>query len=169
MPDFSQKPDLDQHSDHTIQAMMEKPRIGFLAASAIAALLAVVAYVFEDQIVGGGPGDSGISFAFLLISLLLAAIFLLLCYRVPRIGNRLLGYHKLDAQLKATPKSDVQYSAGFTSETGVETKQLNSRRKQARHSRKKLAAVTREMQQEAASNADDAQADKAQADNQSDT
>ncbi len=170
MPDYSQKPDLDEHADHTVEVMMQKPRIGFLIASAIAALLAVAAYVFEDQIVGGGPGNSGISFAFLLISLVLAAIFLLLCYRVPRIGNRLLGYHKLNAQPKITPKSDVQYSAGFKAETGVETKQLNSRRKQARHSRKKLAAVTREMQQKAASKDDgDLGNNNVQASNQSDT
>lgn len=140
--------------DPNIEDMMEKPRIGFLIASAIAAVLAIVAYIFEEDIVGSGPGDTGITFAFLLISLVLASMVLLLCYRVPRIGNRLLGYHRLTAKPKMTAKSDVQYTAGFKSETGVETKQLSSRRKQARHSRKKLAAITREMQQQAAKEAE---------------
>lgn len=134
--------------DQTVEELMEKPRIGFLIASAVAAVLAVIAYIFEEDIVSGGAEDTGITFAFLLISLVLASMFLMLCYRVPRIGNRLLGYHRLNAQSKMTVKSDVQYSAGYKAESGVETKQLSSRRKQARHSRKKLAAVTREMQQQ---------------------
>lgn len=133
--------------DQTVEELMEKPRIGFLIASAVAAVLAVSAYIFEEDIVSE---DTGITFAFLLISLVLMSMFLMLCYRVPRIGNRLLGYHRLNTHSKMTAKSDVQYSAGYKAESGVETKQLSSRRKQARHSRKKLAAVTREMQQQAA-------------------
>lgn len=136
--------------DQTLNEMMQKPRIGFLIASGVAALLAVVAYIYEEDIVGVGQTDGSLTYAILLIVLVLAAMFLMICYRVPRMGNKLLGYHRLNAQPKMTAKSDVQYSAGFKSETGVETKRLNSRRKQARHSRKKLAAVTREMQQQAA-------------------
>lgn len=136
--------------DQTLNEMMQKPRIGFLIASGVAAVLAVVAYIYEDEIVNAGQTDGSLTYAILLIVLVLAAMFLMVCYRVPSMGNRLLGYHRLNAQPKMTAKSDVQYSAGFKSDTGVETKRLNSRRKQARHSRKKLAAVTREMQQQSA-------------------
>ncbi len=135
---------------------MQKPRIGFLISSAIAAFLAAAAYIFEDDIVNANPDDSGVTFALLLIVLVLAAMFMLLCYRVPSIGNRLLGYHKLTGGAKNTIKSDVQYTAGLKTEGAVEAKQMSSRRKQARHSRKKLAAITREMKQ---------QADKTKADN----
>lgn len=137
----------DQDDDFLEQ--MQKPRLGFLLASGIAALLAAVAYFLEDEIVTASPGNSGVTFAFLLIALVLAAMFLLLCYRVPRIGNRLLGYHKLSGDPKATAKSDVQYTAGFKADSGIDAKRQNTKRKQARHSRKKLAAITREMQQRA--------------------
>lgn len=136
--------------DQMLNEMMQKPRIGFLVASGVAALLAVIAYIYEDEIVSMGETDGSLTYAILLIILVLAAMFLMVCYRVPSMGNKLLGYHRLNAQPKMTAKSDVQYSAGFKADTGVETKRLNSRRKQARHSRKKLAAVTREMQQQTA-------------------
>lgn len=130
-----------------------KPKMGFLIASGITAVVAVVVYIMEDQIGPGGAGDTGITFAFLLIALVLIAIFLLLCYRQPHIGNRLLGYHKLTGEKNAV-KSDVQFTAGFKSETAVDAKRMNTKRKQARHSRKRLAAVTREMQQENSKNAE---------------
>ena len=74
-------------------------------------------------------------------------MFFMLCYRVPTIGARLMGYHKLTGDKKSV-KSDVQFTAGFKSETAVDAKRLNTKRKQARHSRRKLAAITREMQLE---------------------
>ena len=136
-----------KNQDDDVQAMLMRPRMGFLLASGAAAFVAMVVYIYEDDIISGAPGDSGITFAFLLIALVLLAMFFLLCYRVPKIGARLLGYHKLTGE-KKTVKSDVQFTAGFKSETAVDTKRLNTKRKQARHSRRKLAAITREMQQE---------------------
>lgn len=136
--------------DQTLNEMMQKPRVGFLIASGVSALLAVLAYIYEEDIVGAGQSDSSLTYAILLMFLVLASMFLMVCYRQPSLGNKLLGYHRLKAQPKMTAKSDVQYSAGFKSETGVETKRMNSRRKQARHSRKRFAAVTREMQQQTA-------------------
>lgn len=133
--------------DSDFNTQMQKPRTGFLISAGIAAALAAGAYIFQDDF--AGPDDSGVTLALVLLVLVFAAMFLLLCYRVPRIGNRLLGYHKLNSDEKMSVKSDVQYSAGFKSDTAVDTKRLNSRRKQARHSRKKLAAITREMQQQA--------------------
>lgn len=134
--------------DEAVEDLMEQPRIGFLISAAVTAVLAIVAYLLEDSIVGR-DGDGALTFAFLLIVLVLACMVMLVCYRVPRLGNRLLGYHRLNTNPKPAAKSDMQYTAGFKSETGVDTKRQSSRRKQARHSRKKLAAITREMQQQA--------------------
>lgn len=142
--------------DQTVHEMMQKPRVGFLIASGVCAALAVVAYIYEDEIVGTGPTDSGLTYAFLLVFLVLATMALMICYRVPALGNKVLGYDRLSTQQKMSAKSDVQYSAGFKADTAVETKRLNSKRKQARHSRKKLAAVTREMQQKQKSEGDKA-------------
>ncbi len=128
------------------QVELMKPKMGFLIASGIAAVLAMVVYLFEEDITAGAQNDTGITFAFLLIALVLLAMFFMLCYRVPRIGNRLMGYDKLTGR-KKTVKSDVQFTAGFKSETAVDAKRMNTKRKQARHSRRKLAAITREMQQ----------------------
>jgi hypothetical protein len=61
-----------------------------------------------------------------------------------------LGYDRFTAQNSKKINSDVQYSAGFKLPSGVDTKRQNSQRKQTRASRKKLAAVTREMQNEQA-------------------
>lgn len=127
-----------------------KPKIGFLIASGLCAVLAGTAYLFEEEIIRNSPGNSGVTFALILIVLVLAAMVLLLCYRNPKIGARLLGYHRLTGETKNLAKSDMQYSAGFKAETGVDMKRQSSRRKQARHSRKKLAQVTREMQQDVA-------------------
>lgn len=132
---------------------LHKPKVGFLIASGVSALLAVVAYLLEDEIVRGVGGD--ITFAFILIVLVLAAMVLMLCYRNPAFGARLLGYHRLTPKPKQQMKADMQYTAGFKSETGVDMKRQSSRRKQARHSRKKLAQVTREMQGEKADKADE--------------
>lgn len=139
-----------EKKDDNFQDELLKPKMGFLLASGAAAVTAMVVYIFEDDITAGaagGAGDSGITFAFLLIVLVLLAMFFMLCYRVPRIGARLMGYDKLTGEKKNT-NSDVQFTAGFKSETAVDTKRLNTKRKQARHSRRKLAAITREMQQE---------------------
>lgn len=139
--------------DDDFQTELMKPKMGFLLASGSAAVLAMVVYFLEDEITAGAQNDSGITFAFLLIALVLLSMFFMLCYRVPRIGNRLMGYDKLTGR-KKTVKSDVQYTAGFKSDTAVDAKRMNTKRKQARHSRRKLAAITREMQQKNSENTD---------------
>lgn len=120
------------------------PRRGFLVAAGIVSGLAVMAYMFEEDII---LASGGVGYAFLLIALVLLALVLVVCYRIPRLGNRLLGYDVVIVDPSKGVKSDVQYSGGFKAETGVETKRMNSRRKQARYSRRKLAQATREMQQ----------------------
>jgi len=132
-----------------IEADASRPRPGFLVAAAACVVLAIFAYLFEGEIISGVSGGQ-LTYAFLLIFLVLAAMGLVYCYRVPRFGNRLLGYDVVIGKPQKGAKSDVQYSGGFKAETGADTKRMNSKRKQARYSRRKLAQVTREMQQEQA-------------------
>lgn len=130
-----------------LKAEASRPRRGFLVAAAVVSFLAMAAYLFQEDII---LASGGVAFATLLILLVLLALGLVACYRIPRLGNRLLGYDVVIVDPSKQVKSDVQYSGGFKAETGVETKRMNSRRKQARYSRRKLAQVTREMQQEQA-------------------
>lgn len=133
-----------------INAEMNKPRPVFLVVAAICVGLAFTAYLFEETIVASDGGGQ-LTFAFLLIFLVLTAMGLVFCYRSPRLGNRLLGYDSAVVKRRIEAKSDVQYSAGFKADTGADAKRLASKRKQARYSRRKLAEVTRQMQQEQAS------------------
>ena len=142
-----------QGEDEGFEAELNKPRVGFLFSSAIAAMLAAAAFLYEEEIIANSSNGSGVTYALILLSLVFAAMFLLLCYRVPRIGNRVLGYQKMTSEADKKVKSDVQFSAGFKIETAADTKRQNTKRKQARHSRRKLASVTREMQQEQAQKA----------------
>jgi hypothetical protein len=132
-----------------IEAEATKPRPVFLVAAGVCIALALGAYVYEDSMVGP-DGEGALTFAFLLIFLIFAAMGLVLCFRDPRLGNRLLGYDVILKKPSKGVKSDVQYSAGFMAETGADTKQRNTKRKQHRASRRKLAQVTREMQNQQA-------------------
>jgi len=133
--------------DDDLKLAAETPRPVFLVAAAVCAGIAFFTYFLEDEIVNA-DGQGALTFAFILISLVFGAMFLLLCYRNPRLGNRLLGYNVQTKQDGPKAKSDLQYSAGFKGETGLDVKHRNTARKQARHSRKKLAEVTRQMQAE---------------------
>ena len=131
-----------------IEAEASRPRRGFLVAAGVCILLALGAYVFEDQIVASSDGGQ-FKFAILLVFLVLASMGFVMCYRTPRLGNKLLGYDVVISKPNKGLKSDMQYSAGFKADTGADTKRKNTKRKQARYSRRKLAQVTREMQQDA--------------------
>lgn len=133
-----------KNDESSFQDELNKPRIGFLLTAGVLAVMAVGVYMYEADIVAS---NSVFTYALLLISLVLAAMFFMLCYRVPRIGNRVLGYHKMVDEPDRAGKSDMQFSAGFKQETAADKKRMNTKRKQARYSRRKLAAVTREMQQ----------------------
>lgn len=127
--------------------MANTPRPIFLVAAAVLAGLAFFTYFLEASIVSE-DGRGALTFAFILISLVFGAMFMMLCYRNPRLGNRLLGYSPPGGTQAPKAKSDVQYSAGFKGETGIDVKMRSTARKQARHSRKKLAEITRQMQAE---------------------
>jgi len=133
-----------------IESEASRPRPGFLVAAGVCILSALGAYFFEEQVVASSGGGQ-LSFAILLVFLVLASMGFVMCYRSPRLGNKLLGYDVIISKPNKGVKSDVQFSAGFKADTGADTKRMNSKRKQARYSRRKLAQVTREMQQDAPS------------------
>jgi len=143
MPNSTLKPE----SDLGLEKEASKPRPVFLVAAAVVSMVAVGAYLFEEAIITSTRGGA-VAFAVIIIFLVLLALGLVLCYRMPRLGNRLLGYDVVIVNRDKQVKSDVQFSGGFKAETGLETKRMNSKRKQARYSRRKLAEVTRQMQQE---------------------
>ncbi|MCJ9429264.1 hypothetical protein [Kordiimonas marina] len=124
-----------------------RPRRGFLVASAVASVAAIAAYLYRDDIIGA-DGHNEIAFAFLIGMLILIAMYLLLCFRVPRIGNRLLGYDVMLKPEKKKEKASMEYVGSFKVQAGLAEKRQNTNRKQARYSRRKLAEVTRQMQAE---------------------
>lgn len=124
-----------------------KPRRIFLVLSAIMAVGAALAYFYQDSLISADFGQSDTAFAFLVGILIILSMFFLLCFRMPGLGNRLLGFSGiLSDPTKVKEATGFHYSGGFSSETGLETKSQNTRRKSARAMRKKTAAITRKMQ-----------------------
>lgn len=145
--------------DADLKAEALRPRPVFLWVAAVVASLAVVAYLFEGVFIDASGGGA-MGYALLLSLLVVLAIFFVFCYRVPSLGNRLLGYGiAFDKNVDRKEKSSLQYTGSFQVETGLSEKRVASRRKQARHSRRKLAEVTRQMQAESTSSADQTKAD----------
>ncbi len=131
-----------------LQSEALRPRRGFLIAASLTSFAAVAAYIYEEAIVSLSGSTV---FAIVLAILVLLAMFFVLCFRVPRIGNKLLGFDVILTAPKQKEKASLQYTGSFNIETGAETKRMNTKRKQARHSRRKFAEVTRKMQAEQAS------------------
>jgi len=121
----------------------------FLVLAAVMMLLTILAYVFEEELF-----DLTYSHEAFIVSItmgVLLALFFLLCYRVPRIGLRLLGRGVELGQ----PRDDNDSSSTFNvykSESGTEEKLHHSRRKQSRHLRRKLARNTPDNKLEASKN-----------------
>jgi len=130
----------------TAQDIARKPHIGFLIGAATASLCAVLAYGFEAEIVALSPGGSPLPFAIALVFCVLIAMGLLLCYRMPRLGNRLLGHDVVLRQSARSTTDGYHFTAGFKMESGVEEKRAASRRLSARQTRRKYARATRHMQ-----------------------
>ncbi len=135
---------LNKQDQDDLQAEALRPRIGFLIASAVTGATAVVAYFALAE-------EAGDFLYVLLIGFLIfLAMFLLLCYRQPQLGNRFLGYDVVTAPRREKEKSSLNYAGSFEVESGLTEKRMASKRKQARHSRRKLAEVTRQMNAEKA-------------------
>lgn len=125
-----------------LQAEAQRPRVGFLIAAAVTGAAAVVAYFSEATRTGDFLHVLLVGF------LIFLAMFLVLCYRNPALGNRLLGYDVVAKPGREKEKSSLNYAGSFEVESGLTEKHMASKRKQARHSRRKLAEVTRQMQAE---------------------
>ncbi|MBL4791040.1 MAG: hypothetical protein JKY60_19000 [Kordiimonadaceae bacterium] len=139
-----------------IEAEASRPRRGFLALASISMFLAVLVYLYEDVVVETMSSDTSsgnLAFAILLVFFVIFAMIMIMCYRTPRLGNRMLGYDAVIKKAMAERSGSVHYSAGFSSESGSDTKRRNTQRKQHRSERRRLAKVTREMQQEKAEKA----------------
>ncbi len=126
-----------------------RPRIGFVIVAGILCAAAVLVYLFEDALVGP-RGEGSVAFAFVLGFLVLTAMIFVLFYRVPRLGNRLLGFESVLRKPSKSEKSSMSYTGSFHVETGLAEKRMNTQRKSMRHSRKHYADVTRKMKAEKA-------------------
>ena len=139
------------------------PRPVFLWCSAVIALMAVLVFLNEDQLVDPLQPGSGTAYALVLVFLVLIAAFLIVCYRSPALGNRLLGYAALMRRssrvIDRDESTSIQFSRTDAVDTGLEAKRRSSRRKAARHQRRHIAAVTRDMQKERANAAQAAEPD----------
>ena len=132
-----------------LQADALRPRIGFLVVAGLLSAGAVLVYMFEDALVGR-RGEGSVAFAFVLGFLVLSAMIFVLFYRVPRLGNRLLGFDSVLKKPAKSEKSSMSYTGSFHVETGLAEKRVNTQRKSMRHSRKHYAGVTRQMKAEQA-------------------
>ncbi|WP_417463319.1 hypothetical protein [Kordiimonas sp.] len=136
-----------KNNENELDAEARRPRVGFLWAAGVLCVMAVLTYLSENVIVGP-RGEGALGYAIVLGIEILIAMCLLLCYRVPRLGNRLLGFDMMLKKPSKGEKSSMSYTGSFHVETGAAEKRMNTRRKEARYSRRKLAEVTRQMQAE---------------------
>ena len=134
---------VQKDSDPRDELMAEalRPRPVFLVIALIFSVGAIAAYLYEPEITEMS-GGSNVPFAVLLISLVLLAIVMVLFFRNPRLGNRLLGYDAVMQDLTKEKRTGYHFSAGFKSDTGVDEKRMNTRRKSARATRRQYAKIT---------------------------
>ncbi|MCH8861354.1 MAG: hypothetical protein IID51_02445 [Proteobacteria bacterium] len=116
---------------------LEKPKI-FLYLAALMILLAVVAYAMQGSILG--RAGSWTTFLFALVLPVLMALYFLYCYRVPRYGLKLLG-RGIELGDPGEKPQGLSYNV-FKSESAGDEKLAQTRRKSARHLRKRLARAT---------------------------
>lgn len=130
-------------SGDDIKRAARTPHRGFLVAAFIVSLLAAAAYWYQDDIIQDSPGGSPTPFALLIVFLVLLALFLVLCFRVPAWGNRFLGYDIVLNPDQKGPTDGYHYTGAFKAETGVSEKMAASKRLKARQTRRKYARATR--------------------------
>jgi uncharacterized protein YacL len=116
----------------------EPPKI-FLVLSALMVILAVLAYVFEDELFT--INFSSNSFIIALIIPIFLALFFLYCYRNKRLAMIMMG-RRAELGEVTLKTSGVTYDV-FSSSGGVEEKLLQTRRKKSRQTRKQYAKETK--------------------------
>ena len=123
-----------------------KPRI-FLVLAALMAVVAGLAYNFEDELYFMRPVNpyvpSSINTYFIgiLIFAVIFALLFLYCYQVPRVGNKILG-RTVTPPRRGSSESTVTYNV-FADTTPSAVKYQHRRRKLARHERHKYAKKTK--------------------------
>ncbi len=116
-----------------------KPRI-FLVLAALMAVIAGLAYFFEDELYFMRPVNPYVPsflntyFIGILIFSVIFALFFLYCYKVPKFGNKLLGRAVYPPRERRTSEATVTYNV-FADTTPSAVKYAHRRRKLARHER----------------------------------
>ena len=113
----------------------------FLYLAALMMVLAVLSYVFEEWLFDLYFSTSTFVYA-ITISVLLG-LFFLYCYRMPRIGYKLLG-RRLEGERDPKSKVPAVTYDIFKDEMGSDVALRHHRRKTARHLRHRLARETKE-------------------------
>lgn len=117
----------------------------YLVLAALMIACSAAAYIFQQQIWEATRRES--AFLYALVLPLLAGMFFLYCYHLPRLGYRLLGRH---AELGAEALQDSAEGAPtynvFQSESGSDSKIAMSKVKRERQMRRKLAREASEKQ-----------------------
>lgn len=116
---------------------MEKPKI-FLYLAALMIFLAVAAYAFQGSL--QGLTGSWTTFLFMLVLPVLMALFFLYCYRIPRYGLKLLG-RSIELGDPGERAQGLTYNI-FKGESASAEKLAQTKRKSARHLRRRLARAT---------------------------
>ncbi len=119
----------------------EPPKI-FLFLASLMVVIAVLAYVFEDRLFEINYSSS--SFIFALIVPIFLALFFLYCYRSKKLVGIILGRPQEIGRLKEK-SSGVSFDVFSSGNSAVEEKQMQSRRKKTRHTRKQYAKATKSL------------------------
>lgn len=147
---------MSEEIEHTEAPLKQvhTPKKGFLVAASVMLLGAVLAYMFQDDIIYFNGQENQMAFVTLLIALIVFSMFFVMCYRSPKFGDRLLNRNVEVGDLPKESHS-YHYSTGFKAESGADEKRLNSARKNKRATRKQLAEKTRKMAEAGTLNKDE--------------
>jgi hypothetical protein len=110
---------------------IEKPKV-FVVLAGLMLVVTMVSYAFEEELYD--IAQSPELFVLLISGSLVLALFFLTCYRVPRLGYRILG-RESELGYKKPIKGGVSFNV-FKSEDPSEVKILASARKEVRHRRR---------------------------------
>lgn len=114
------------------QKPIEKPKIFLILAGGMV-LVTILTYTFENQLYDISRGSK--LFVLLLSGSLGLALFFLTCYRIPRLGLKVLGREAELGYKKSVAKGSVSFNV-YKGENTAEEKIQASARKKVRHQRR---------------------------------
>ena len=129
-----QKPD-----ETTSKEEVPRPKV-FLVLAGVMMLIALLAYTFESELFAINYSYDG--FLITISFTVLCALFFLMCYRIPRIGLKILG-RSAELPMAKEKEASVTYNV-FKGEDMMEEKRLQSQRKMARHARKRFSKANQD-------------------------